>query len=1411
MGLVLWLAEGLLHFFVFDGQGVLEVLLPSTLHELWMRSLVTGIFIGFGIHAQFIINKLRESRERYRSLFENAPDAIFLADAESGEILDANPAASQLLLRPHKEIVGRHQSQLHPPALEDDSKKTFTDHIGQIRKGRRTQPVEHVALRSDGVEVPVEIVAQFVHMEGRSTVQGIFHDLTERKKAQEELEHANRRLTTVMDSLDALVYVADMDTHELLFVNKFGRDTWGDVTGQTCWKALQAGRSGPCEFCTNHALVDDHGQPSGVHRWEFQNTVDGQWYDCHDQAIQWTDGHLVRMEIASNITERKQIEEAVKRQAELLDSIQSTQSLFISGDDPQPVFDSLLATLVDITDSEYGFLDEVLQDENGQLIKRSLALSNISWDDKSRRLYEALRTSNLEFRNLSNLAGAPAATGKLVIANTPAHHPHSGGVPQGHPPIQSYMGIPMFFGGELVGVAGVANRDGGYSGEIAAFLDTFVSTCAGIIQAIREDQKKQQIDKALRVSEEKYRRVVEDQTEFVVRWRPDGVRTFVNDSYCRYFGISCDEAIGTSFFPLITEDHQEVVRKRIESATPENPVSTGEHRIIHPDGTIGWNQWTDGAIFDACGQLIEFQSVGRDVSERKQAEEALAASKAFAENVIETANAIVVVLESDGKITTFNRFAEGLTGYRKNEVLGQKWVDLFVAQDEKNAISEVHERVLEDSPEASTHENFIITKHGEKRLISWNNHSIRNNQGEVIGAIAIGLDITEQKQAQEGLAIFKRLAEACAQGMGMADLEGRIVYCNDALCQTFFGEKEAKNAYGKHVSCYYDEASAQKLQEQILPLVQDTGRWTGEIPLVSAEGEVTEAIQSIFLIRNDKGEPSYLANIVTDIGEQKRARKALKQSEQKYRSLFDNMLDGFAYHRIIVDEDDQPLDYEFLEINDAFERLTGLKRQEVIGKKVTDVIPGIRDSDFDWIKAYGEVALQGTHRRFEQPSPELDRWYSISAYSPHQGYFAATFEDVTDKKRAEMALKESEEQVRLLLDSTAEAIYGLDLEGNCTFCNPACLKILGYEHDRQLLGQNMHRLIHHTRPDGSAYPIAECQICKTFQYGQGVHVDDEVLWRSNGSSFPTEYRSYPVRRAGDIVGSVVTFLDITERIEAERRAEQHQTELAHVSRLSTLGEMASGLAHEINQPLASILSHADLCLSTIKADQSQIGALAEHLEEIGNQAELAGEVVRRIRGFSRKQSPEPSHCHINEIVNEAVGLIQWEARREGIDIRTELTQSPAVVCADRVQLEQVILNLARNGLEAMQETDADTRELVIETQITADMYVELTVQDSGRGIPEHIEATMFDPFSTSKSQGLGLGLAIGESIIREHQGRLRLVSSDSSGTTMAFELPMLIQAGAPAEAAKPQAITALQARRKGTQQKRIKRKLDFKE
>jgi len=267
-----------------------------------------------------------------------------------------------------------------------------------------------------------------------------------------------------------------------------------------------------------------------------------------------------------------------------------------------------------------------------------------------------------------------------------------------------------------------------------------------------------------------------------------------------------------------------------------------------------------------------------------------------------------------------------------------------------------------------------------------------------------------------------------------------------------------------------------------------------------------------------------------DITERKQAEEALRESEVTYRSLFDNMLNGFAYCRMLFG-DGEPTDFVFLSVNRAFEVQTGLR--EVVGRKVSEVIPGIRLSDPMLFDMFSQVALTGQSERFERYVEALQMWFWLSVYSPRPDHFVAVFDVITERKHAELALRRSEAKHRDVLAALGEGVYGVELEGRCTFINPAALAMLGFL-DQELLGKDAHALFHHHHPTGEPYPSADCPVLRTLQDGGSWHGTDWFC-RKDGSSFPVEVTAAPMEAQGERAGAVVAFRDITERHEAEER------------------------------------------------------------------------------------------------------------------------------------------------------------------------------------------------------------------------------------------------------------------------------------
>jgi PAS domain S-box-containing protein len=365
-----------------------------------------------------------------------------------------------------------------------------------------------------------------------------------------------------------------------------------------------------------------------------------------------------------------------------------------------------------------------------------------------------------------------------------------------------------------------------------------------------------------------------------------------------------------------------------------------------------------------------------------------------------------------------------------------------------------------------------------------------------------------------------------------------------------------------------------------------------------------------------------------------------------------------------------------------------------------------------------------------------------------------------------------EHQHDLVLDSVCDGIYGVDLEGNCTFVNRSMKSITGWQAE-DLIGRNQHQMLHHTHADGTPHRSDECPVYQTFQSNEPRFVEDDLFWKKDGSGFPVEYSSTPMHdHKGETVGSVVVFRDISERKQAEEEVRRHQAELAHMARLNTMGEMASGIAHELNQPLTAIATNAYASIQMLESGNMSNEKLADIMEKIGHQAERSGEIIRQLRQFVRKEQPQRCPLDLNELIEEVLMLLRPEVRKAGVTIQRNLDRSISKVVAQRIQIEQVILNLLKNAIEAMVNSNTETRNLVITTEMGGSHSVIVSVEDSGPGISSEMRDALFDPFITSKKKGLGLGLSISQGIIEAHRGNLYLDSSSGEGATFRFALPL---------------------------------------
>ncbi|HEV1993653.1 MAG TPA: response regulator [Candidatus Acidoferrum sp.] len=387
-------------------------------------------------------------------------------------------------------------------------------------------------------------------------------------------------------------------------------------------------------------------------------------------------------------------------------------------------------------------------------------------------------------------------------------------------------------------------------------------------------------------------------------------------------------------------------------------------------------------------------------------------------------------------------------------------------------------------------------------------------------------------------------------------------------------------------------------------------------------------------------------------------------------------------------------------------------------------------------------------------------------------------DETAEREQAEGNYRESNELVRLLLDSTAEAIYGVDLNGNFTLCNAACLRLLGYRDASELRGKNMHEQIHYTRPDGTPYPVQDCLILQAFRDGKGTHIDDEVVWRRDGTSLPVEYWSHPIFRDKKVIGAVVTFVDITER----RRAQEELTgakeaaEAANEAKSTFLATMS----HEIRTPMNGILGMTELVLDTdLSVDQR------ENLGLVRVSAESLLSIIDDVLDFSKieagKLDLESIPFDLRESLGETMKALSFRAHQKGLELICEVEPGvPEAVLGDPGRIRQILVNLVGNAIKFTEHGEIFVK-VEEESQGPAASCLKFAVKDTGIGIPVGNQKRIFDAFTQAdgsmarKYGGTGLGLTICARLVHMMGGRMWVDSPPGQGSTFFFTVQMSVQ------------------------------------
>ena len=521
-------------------------------------------------------------------------------------------------------------------------------------------------------------------------------------------------------------------------------------------------------------------------------------------------------------------------------------------------------------------------------------------------------------------------------------------------------------------------------------------------------------------------------------------------------------------------------------------------------------------------------------------------------------------------------------------------------------------------------------------------------------------------------------------------------------------------------------------------------------------------IQAVVL-HNAEGEVLKFVGTTTDIDDQKRAEEALRTSETNLRQIVDS-IPGLICTMSPTGEIEQ-LNRPLLEY---FGKTPGeLKGWKMIDAVHPDDLPRV-------IEAYTYSVTNGTPYDIEHRCLRTDgiyRWFQVRASAVRDAVGQITgwyvlLTDIDDRKHAEDELRRSEARHRVVVETASDAVVSIDESSTIILANPATKRIFGYNSD-ELIGKPLTVLM-----PGAMGKVHETGLKRYLETGarhlnwQGTEM---TALRANGEEFPAEvsFGEMTVDQQRIFTGFI---RDISEKKRSEEELRNTQAELARMMRVMTIGQLTASIAHEVSQPLSGIITNASTCFRMLKSDPPNIDGARETVLRTIRDGNRASEVITRLRTLFSKKQIEVEPLDLNEAAREVIALLSGELQKNNVILKQEFSDRLPTVHGDRVQLQQVILNLLRNASDAMRSIEHRPRQMVLRTDLEGE-HVRLSVQDSGVGFSPEVANKMFESFYTTKSDGMGVGLSVSRSIIEANHGRLWATANDGPGATFAFSIP----------------------------------------
>jgi PAS domain S-box-containing protein len=848
---------------------------------------------------------------------------------------------------------------------------------------------------------------------------------------------------------------------------------------------------------------------------------------------------------------------------------------------------------------------------------------------------------------------------------------------------------------------------------------------------------------------------------------PDGSADFLNQQWLDYAGLSLEEAIGWGFLIAIHPDDKPRIQEDWQRALRTGVSFEAESRVRRHDGEYRSFLFRGNALRDNEGNVFKWVGIGTDIEDRRRAEDALRSSEQSLRLIVDSIPGLVHAMTPSGEVEIVSQQVMDFFG-KTFEELKENWTSLLHPDDYVRVLA-AWSRSLETGQPVDI-EHRVLRFDGVYVWVHSRGLALRNSEDQIIRWYYLITEIDERKKAEEKL---KRSEDYLLEAQ-------RLSHTGSFGCKVSTGEMIWSDETFRILEYDRDtRPSVERIFQRVHP--EDKSLVQGYVNRAMRDGKDCDFEYRLLLpdestkhlrlvahaVKDEAGSPELLG-AVTDITERKRAHEALRRSES-YLLEGQRLAKTGSFGWEVSTKTPLYLSQEAYRIF-GFDPDKGIPTWEDRRQRVHPEDQARWQEEVD--RAIAEKSGYEMDYRIVRPSGMTDHLHIVAhpvlSESGDLVEFTGTVMDITERWKAQEALRESEHHLRLLIEAVPALIWcAMPGDGKVIYANQRFCNYSGRTLD-ELLDCKWITLIH---PDDAETTRMSWR--HALETGEPHEITHRIR-RDDGEYHWFQTLAEPLRdRENRITQWYGLNIDIDESRKMAETLRATQARLSRAAQLATVAELSASIAHEINQPLGAVVANGDACEMWLSTDPPNLDRARLAVQRIVRDGNAAAEVIHRIRALFKQALPNKVVLHMNDVMAEVIRLASNEIQRKKIRVETDFALDLPVTSADRVQMQQLMINLVQNAIESMETVVDRPKLLTLRSKRSDAETILIEVCDHGSGLEN--SDRVFEPFFTTKEKGMGMGLSISRSIVDAHEGSLWVTQNEDQGTTFSFTIPVLTE------------------------------------